>query len=157
MFREVGKDPYSWLYSAKALMRAARSLLPTMEAGRRRLDDPTPAASFEAPVTPIYMLLFGLAIENLAKGIQVARKLPDKLKTHKTIELLEDLHLSVTPAEAYLLERVETFVLWAGRYPIPLNPDDFLPRSNPEGGSGPLNCVTSADFEMLEALASRLK
>lgn len=144
-------------------MRAARSLLPTMEADQRRLVDPT-ATDFEAPVTPIYMLLVGLAIENLVKGIYVARNptacssdhLPGELTKHKTIEFFERLNLSISQAEGQLLERIETFVLWAGRYPIPRRLDDLLPRNHPDGGSGPLTYVTSADFEMLEALISRL-
>jgi len=164
MFREGGGDPSSWLYSAEALMRAARGLLPTMEADKRRLVDPTPATGFEAPVTPIYILLVGLAIENLVKGIYVARNptacssdnLPSELTKHKTIEFFERLDLSFSQAEGHLLERIETFVLWAGRYPIPRKLDDLLPRNHPEGGSGPLTYVTSTDFEMLEALISRL-
>jgi hypothetical protein len=164
MFRDGGGDPSSWGYSAEALMRAARGLLPTMEADRRSLDDPTVVTGFEAPVVPIYMLLVGLAIENLAKGIYVARhptacssdNLPGELATHKAIELLESLDMSLSQAEVSLLERIETFVLWAGRYPIPRKLDDLLPRNQPGGGFGSLTSVTSADFEMLESLIGRL-
>src|SRR5438128_5199933 len=137
MFREGGGNPSSWLHSAEALMRAARSLLPIIEADGRGILDATVGDAFEAAVTPIYMLLVGLAIENLAKGIYVARNptacssdnLPRELTTHKAIELLESLDVSLSQAEVSLLERIETFVLWAGRYPIPRRLDDLLPRN----------------------------
>ena len=164
MFREGGGNPSSWLYTAESLMRAARSLLPSMEADARKLADPTVVNGFEIPVTPVYMLLVGLAIENLAKGIYVARhpsvcssdNLPRELTTHKAIELLESLDVGLSQAEIGLLERIETFVLWAGRYPIPLKLDDLLPRNQPGGGFSPLTFVTSADFEMIESLTIRL-
>jgi len=145
MFREGGGDPSSWLYNAEALIRAARSLLPMMDADHRKLADPTVTTGFEAPIAPIYMLLVGLAIENLLKGIYVARnpttcssdRLPRELTQHKTIEFCERLGLSISQAEGLLLERIETFVVWAGRYPIPRSLDGLLPRPIPTGVRAP--------------------
>jgi hypothetical protein len=106
-------------------MRAARGLLPTMEADQRRLADATVVTGFEAPVTPIYMLLVGLAIENLAKGIYIARnpttcssdRLPSELTKRKTLEFFERLGLSISQAEGHLLERLRD-VRGLGR-PVP--------------------------------------
>lgn len=71
------------------------------------------------------MFLVGLAMENLAKAVHVARtrsavggdRLIDDLKTHSLLHLLGRVGIELDADEAYLVERLETFVTWAGRYP----------------------------------------
>ncbi len=163
LFGRAAAEPLAWRSSADSLMRAARTLLPSIEADRRAASDPA-ETSFEPPVTLAYMLLVGLAVENLAKAVHVARKqsavdgdrLANALKTHSLLDLLQGVGLELNQDEAYLVERLEAFVTWAGRYPTPLKLDDYLPRSHASGGSGPLTVFLSSDPERGEALVERL-
>ena len=162
LFTRAAEEPLAWQASADSLMRAARALVPSIEADGRAASDPA-ATTFEPPVTPVYMLLVGLAVENLAKAVHVARtqsavggdRLAKDLKTRSLLDLLRRVGLELDD-EAYLVERLEVFVTWAGRYPTPLKLDDYLPRTQPSGGSGPLTGFHSTDPERVEALVERL-
>jgi hypothetical protein len=163
LFTRAAEEPLAWQSSADSLMRAARTLLPSIEADGRAASGPA-ATVFEPPVTPVYMLLVGLAMENLAKAVHVARRqsavrgdrLANDLKTHSLLDLLRRVGLELDEDEAYLVERLEACVTWAGRYPIPLKLDAYLPRTHPSGGSGPLTGFHSSDPERVEALVERL-
>jgi hypothetical protein len=81
----TAQNPGGWLYTADALKRAAEVLLAASDADRLKLIEAFskgtfPSAAEElaeaagAPfLSPIYLQLSGLAIENLAKGIAVAK------------------------------------------------------------------------------------
>jgi hypothetical protein len=79
------------------------------------------------------MLLSGLAIENLVKGILVGRNpevvSPDKFDLnqlagskggHGLLKLAQQASPALSHDEVDILGRLETFVIWAGRYPIHL-------------------------------------
>lgn len=70
--------------------------------------------------------------------------------------MLERAGITLNEAESYLVERLEVFVTWAGRYPIPLTLEGYLPRTAPHGGSGSLRTYISSDPDMIESLAERL-
>jgi len=86
-----------------------------------------------APVWPMYMMLAGLALENLLKGIQIARDprlvlpspskrtalLASTLTRHLDLNLVRDAGVRLSPEEADLVERLSVFVVWGGRYPVP--------------------------------------
>lgn len=76
----------------------------------------------------VILLLAGLAIENLAKGlwvlehpakVVVSRRLPNELTGghEKTVRLLDAVNAQLTPSERSLVLKLQTFVTWAGRYP----------------------------------------
>lgn len=164
LFSNAATEPRAWQASADSLLRAARAMIPLMERDTSVASDPA-AVSFDPPVAPVYMLLVGLAVENLAKGVQVARmqaalsgdKLAKDLKTHSLFDLLKDVGLELDEYDAYLVERLEVFVAWAGRYPIPTRLEGFLPRTHPSGGSGPLPSFDSGDPIRAEAIVRRLR
>jgi hypothetical protein len=110
------------------------------------------------------MLLSGLAIETLAKARIVAShssptegdRLAKDLKSHDLMDLLRRAGITLNEEESYLVERLEVFVTSAGRYPIPLTLEDYLPRTAPHGGSGPMTVYYSSDPEMIEELVEKL-
>jgi len=110
-------------------------------------------------------MLAGFAIENLAKGLIIEGRsfspterdrLVKELTSHDLLRLLDDAGVALTEDETYLVERLETFLVWAGRYPIPLTVEDSLPRTHPRGGWGPLTNFTGTDVDAIEALVARL-
>ncbi|AIP20181.1 hypothetical protein BFR06_20455 [Burkholderia pseudomallei] len=72
---------------------------------------------------PVYHMLCGLALEVIMKAVLVQRGQPFP-RTHSLTRLVESLGLTKTDDEMALLRFFEQSVLWAGRYPIPLNCDD---------------------------------
>jgi hypothetical protein len=162
-FQQVAAMPLTWQMTADSLMRASAALVPLIEADSRAALDPSQNA-FDAPVAHVYMLLAGLAIENLAKALVAGRSSPatvgdalaPDLKSHDLVDLLHRTGLTLSADETYLAERLQSFVEWAGRYPIPTRLDGQLPRTHPLGGSGPLNHFLGTDPAAVEALAARL-
>ena len=76
----------------------------------------------------VILMLAGLAIENLAKGLWILQnrekftsgRLPADMKGHeRTIELLRGAKAPVTPEERAFLRKLKEFVVWEGRYPVP--------------------------------------
>jgi hypothetical protein len=77
---------------------------------------------------PIYRMLMGFSMENLLKGILIAEdleavvdgKLNSVLDSHGLKDLAEKIGgLKFTKLEKRVLSELESYVLWAGRYPAP--------------------------------------
>jgi hypothetical protein len=83
-------------------------------------------------------------------------RLAKDLASHDLLRLLGRAGITLNEAESYLVERLEVFVTWAGRYPIPLTLEGYLPRTAPHGGSGSLRIYLSSDPDMIECLPERL-
>jgi hypothetical protein len=132
----------------------------------------------------VYCLLIGLAFENVIKGILItqgnhagkAGKLSKTFRGHKLDELVAniDVHLlSLNVEEKILLVKLEQYVFWAGRYPIPLSAKDLtefiIPAKTPvliggrlcgnpkfRGGSGFINKDYDRAQQLWEKLSSHL-
>jgi hypothetical protein len=81
---------------------------------------------------PIYMMLMGMAIENLAKGIKVARVLKEDntivngatleklgILGHTAPDLIKGLGISLEDDEKKLLDDINEHLQWSGRYSAP--------------------------------------
>ncbi|HLK11078.1 MAG TPA: hypothetical protein VKW76_06840 [Candidatus Binatia bacterium] len=135
-----------WLLNAEGLRWAAETLWNQYfidDASGRRL----------GPV----MLLAGLTIELLLKGLAVGRQKAAP-RTHDLLELAEVAGLQLRPPEEELLERLTVFVRWAGRYPVPLerHVEDMMPRTHLGGGAMPLTYMRGDDRQVWSALIARL-
>jgi len=80
-----------------------------------------------------YLLLAGFAMENVLKGFCILRH-PDlieganfdrRLITHNLPRIAEKLHLVLSEQESHLLHRLHRAIIWEGRYPIPLEPEEY--------------------------------
>ena len=85
----------------------------------------------------VYFMLMGLAIENLLKGILMAQhpeylhqktRLSNLVKTHDLLRLCNACGLATTPSESDLLSMLTEYVVWRGKYPVPLEIADMPPR-----------------------------
>jgi hypothetical protein len=83
---------------------------------------------------PVYMMLMGMAIENLAKGIKVARVLKEDntiidgatlkklgILGHTAPDLIKGLGISLKDDEKKLLDDINEHLEWSGRYSAPSN------------------------------------
>ncbi|MBI5021419.1 MAG: hypothetical protein HZB59_08290 [Ignavibacteriales bacterium] len=110
------------------------------------------------------MLLVGYAIENYAKAISVIHhprvtengKLK-RLKRHDLLGLISEINFSLSSDEKELLERLEQFVLWAGRYPIPTDAKTVSPTKRRMATNDWLIYSLSADSTVSSQLLDRLE
>lgn len=131
LFETIGKDSGAWLAQAKQMKIGADTILPTLQ--NELLIPPAFPGTQTKRLAYIdsYMLLTGLAFENVIKGILIGRD--PTLVTKERIESgilgrkghgIEDGAkgiISLNAQELQLLKRIEEFLFWAGRYPLPLN------------------------------------
>lgn len=124
-FKNIGQNPINWLYRAEILKKAADKTLEQMEADEN-------AATVEGGwVDPVYKYLAGVTIENLLKGIIIAKhpelitndQMDKNLAKHDIWRrqkggLLQDIAPLLTQEERDLLKVLEIHVIWRGRYPI---------------------------------------
>jgi hypothetical protein len=128
-FIKIANSPAHWRRSAESLRDGANVILDSIRA----------AAMESAPTIPITariathvgrrgvcLLLAGLAIENLVKGLFVQRghvkttssQLAGEVGGHPIRWRLGRMEISLTPSEERLLDRLEA-AMWQGRYPVP--------------------------------------
>ena len=78
----------------------------------------------------VCFLLFGFALENLAKGVIVCRdpSLVGKAKLrrwhgkgHDLVKLFAQAQIPLHPGEQQTLERISRLAEWKGRYPVAMN------------------------------------
>lgn len=132
-FELVGNNAVFWLITAKRLRRSADIVFDAYAADLEKLHLGVSAEGLQnlhnLELAGCAMMLYGLGIENLAKGLIVVRsgsaavnngklrKWPDPSHSLKT--LLNHAGVQLSEQEEDLVERLTAFVLWAGRYPIP--------------------------------------
>lgn len=154
--QRLAEEPIAWVLRADELIAAFEVLAADIESN---------AASHCPPSTSsVALMLAGFAIENILKAFLVANRNPLNSKgrfefaTHKLLKLATNAQLAVSSDEARLLERLEEFVAWAGRYPVPLTSEAMRPRTLATGGFAPVTYhFVGEDFEGVRALIVRMK
>ena len=154
-FDSTAKSPLGWQLSARQLKRAAdivravsdnaaeeqvKRILQevadgTLRDGSRAMSEQEVALMLDSSLIGVYLMLIGLAIENLAKGVLVARD-PDcinvkgefKHKGHNLLALIESCKICISPGERDMLRNLTEHTMWRGRYMIPLKASGLHPR-----------------------------
>lgn len=129
--------PYFWLVNATALYEAANAFRDKYWPAERRARD-TKAAYSDFYRGPVYMLLAGLALETLIKGIIVGRnpevvgsqRLSKKLTNHNLIDLYREAGLRKIKYQNDLLLRLQNYIEIFGRYPVAKSKKDMEKMSN---------------------------
>jgi hypothetical protein len=162
----TGNNPAAWHSCVEALTRAGKRVkyqgppLPPLPGGREGM----------LATDGVYAMVLGFAIECALKGlwVQAGNKIVESGKyigvagtgDHE----LGQLARVVLPAaglkkanatEINVLDRLSAFVLFAGRYPIPLNAEQMKPIRVPGRGKQVRHVFLSADFELAERLLNR--
>ena len=118
---------------------------------------------------PIYMMIYGYAFECLLKGNYVKYKhitdengsLLSWWKNHghdlcaitsKVNKEADGEIIVLDTKDSLLFERLNVFVLWAGRYPIPVKYTDKMPVKFEDNSAAPLHFITSGDKKRIDEL-----
>jgi hypothetical protein len=118
-FFEGSSEPENWLKIGMALKPAASNLDWT-----KRSDLP------DWRYLPIYRMLMAFSIENLLKGILIVEgheaieggKLSNRLRKHGLRQYADAVSgVAITKPEKCLLDELQHYLMWGGRYPIPTN------------------------------------
>jgi hypothetical protein len=123
----------AWLGSARQLKRGADLLRAQWKSDLIELYRRIPSGSFPESVGGPMMLLAGYALENLVKGLLIARnpnavaalaEKPEQLvygasARHLSLQLCREADVVLAPHQEDAVRRLEIFLLWAGRYPVP--------------------------------------
>jgi hypothetical protein len=144
--RQTAADPSFWLLHARVLRQAAEDLWiagnehaqrPGSELGSavlvnwRNPDWTIPETG--GSTRDVCVMLFGFALENLAKGIIVCRDptlvSSKRLKSwhgkgHNLADLFQRANIAVTDDERRLLDRTTRVTEWKGRYPVAMSFDE---------------------------------
>lgn len=138
-FALVGADPGAWLEQGRGMKIAAQ---PILQGFLGILNEPPsrPGVRLQKLAhVNAYMLLMGLAFENVLKAIAVKSgrltvkseltfRRPEPGKSGHSLTGLArilDLDPKLTTTEHEYLQRLEEFLWWAGRYPIPKKPGSY--------------------------------
>jgi hypothetical protein len=139
-YESAASDPRQWLSYARSLQFTADLLKPIFEKEHQTPRPRNQKNYFPISVSQIYLMIVGFAVENYLKGIYVI-SFPEvikddkliKLNRHDLLQLMRELKFEVLKEEFDLIERLEEFVLWAGRYPIPSKFGRLIPKKHREG------------------------
>jgi histone H3/H4 len=154
--RILATEPIVWLLKADSLMAAFEVLVADDE---RRAGQNLPRR-----VQSVAYMLAGFAIENLLKGLLIAARTPlDKagrftLKSHDLLDLSAEVGCQLDDSNRRLLERMQEFAIWTGRYPIPLSSEPMRPRPTPDGSFSPRTYhIQGEDWPAIRVLFARLR
>jgi hypothetical protein len=143
---KAAQQPHSWLSSAEKLAAAAELIMSDQvclevayfrayeNAQREALSlacasaDEAGSADIECEA-PNYLpaqLLFAFAIENVLKGLIIAknpsltgeREISSEIKSHDLVKLAGRASVEVYPQETSVLDALSEIAWWAGRYPV---------------------------------------
>lgn len=138
---EVANNPNTWLRHAKSLKKAAGIIYEQID----KIEDELVTSPSSPTIWPIYLMLSGLALENLIKGIYVTKNgaldgggdLNNLLTHHKEnkIRLLsnENKIEELDNQDYFVIERLEQYVDSWGRYGIEKKVERKNLKSIPEG------------------------
>jgi hypothetical protein len=103
-------------------------------------------------------LLKGLLIAERPALVQPRADQPEilfdhRIRSHDLVLLAESAGVDLSEDERALLDRLNEYALWAGRYRFPLRADQAAPRPGAEGGG---SSFTSDWFPTLDGLFARL-
>ena len=171
-FKVKGNNAVFWLLAAQRLKRSGDLVFDAYADDLEKLvkgvshDELQNLHNLE--IVGCAMLLYGLSIENVAKGL-IAKANPPavvngKLRKwsgsgHNQKELLKEAGVTLSPQEEDLVTRLTAFVEWAGRYPIPKDVENMcVPQRNidPSTPWVPLPFSTN-EREVYDKLFARLE
>ena len=160
-FDEFARRPATWLGSSKGHLAVYEVLTDHVE--RLRMQVNKPRLEFSGCWTAAY-LHAGLAIENAVKASQI-RSNPDMVRDgrvnrkglgrrsgHEIVGPCALLLGSLSDSERRVLRKLEEFVVWAGKYNVPMRAEVFYD----EDSMNTLRNTPMNERELIRSLVSRL-
>ena len=129
-YRNVESDPIRWLDTARGFMMCVRLIWNKLAP---LFDDGFPPQKRHAEMFAYcqsFLLLTGFAFENLYRGMLTAcgsnwQKALYAKGGHALFKHLSSV-ATLADDEQYLVKRLETYLQWAGRYPVPKRSGDYV-------------------------------
>lgn len=166
LFHSTFRDAYSWVDRAEKHLIVSEiihnELFIVLE---NHPDIPDEITQKVMALLESYLLLCGLAFENLVKGLIISIK-PDfndkkelnayKWNTkggHGIKEMFDYNFQSLDETEKELIERLEEFLIWAGKYEIPLESNKYIKSKFPKN----LENFKSTDKIVAESIFEKIK
>ena len=134
---QTAKNPKAWLCYAENLKHAADVLRDNCWPRQKKSNDLI-AAWNDHSYGPVYMLISGLAVETLIKGIIISvnynlvekDKLSKELTVHDLVKLFRKTGLIECKGYKDLLSRLQNYVENFGRYPVTKLKQDMAKKTN---------------------------
>ncbi len=159
LYELSGKEALIWLEKAQGHRYCARILKDHL---LEMVSAKTPAWSRRIETLGAVsstLLLLGLAFENLIKGVYVARNpaLVDRNRLDRSLWQSDGGHgitdfakrlMPLTSDEEELLNRLQEYVVWAGRFPIPTKSGRYHQNLSPVNK----HQFSTSDFEVADRL-----
>ena len=163
LYELSGKEALIWLEKAQGLRYCAGILKDKL----LEMWKDTPPASRRIETLGVVsstLLLLGLTFENLIKGVYVARNpaLVDRSRLDRSLWQSDGGHgitefakalMKLAPEEEELMDRLQEYVVWAGRFPIPTKSGRYHQNLNPVNKQQ----FSTVDFEVADNLFDKLK
>jgi hypothetical protein len=167
VFTNDRDNPEAWGATAGNLRIAADVLF---QACRESWQNDEPIHPENQPLDSPATMLYGYAMENAIKGYLIkkhggaehdgfekAKAANKEAWSHEISKLAEATGLPLTSEQKLLLESLESFIRWAGRYPIPLHQDQFtIPKQFHAGDDMTPNQIEPDGIQILEPFYKRL-
>jgi hypothetical protein len=121
-------DPFSWLEHAKGAQMSAELIRTALDAIMPLSQTLPSIREKKVAYSHSFMLLTAIAFENLLKGLAVAKKPKSWRSAGHRIAALAKKITTTSSAELDLLERLEEYLVWAGRYLIPMTAKQYAEK-----------------------------
>jgi hypothetical protein len=132
-FDLAGKSASAWALNARRLKRSGDIVFDAYERDVGKMSNGTSLLELDnLEIASCAMLLYGLSLENLIKAVIIKGK-PELISNgellkwpgggkhgHNLIGLFEEAVIDFSNGQSDIVVRLASFVLWAGRYPIPM-------------------------------------
>ena len=144
LFNLISRDSMSWLdnseklkFSSEIIYNELQKLIEPFQKGIQNYEDEDKIIALWAS----YYLLIGHALENLIKGLSIennraANNIEEIYKKwnyksgHGISKIANDNISNLTNDEVKILEKLEIYILWAGRFILPKYADTFIKEEN---------------------------
>ena len=122
-------SPLWWQGHAEALRTSAGVLWAYRSGELGQLSDHYERGYGAGFTKPVYLMLCGMSLEMLFKGVLAARrqKIPN---THRLLDLAHKVRMVTQPSTQTYLEVLTHSIIWSGRYPVPNTAQDWLEEGN---------------------------
>ena len=155
IFDRIKDDPHAWVEQADCLFISAKLSETALRAAMRKPATISNVRVEQLAFLDSFMMLTAFAFENLIKGLGVAKGMNWKTDFQEDgghgIAAYVEKATTVSTDEKNILQRLQTFSIWAGRYPMPTKSGKYQADSLQRTLSIP------RDVELIERLKARLK
>lgn len=144
-------DPLNWFRQSREMFIVSKILRDDFMAKRDNISRTEAGQEHNAGLLKGAMFFLGLSLENALKGVCVGVAPNKKLtQSHNLCNLANLASLKLSQEELDLLDRLTTYIKWAGRYHVPLEKNaDQLNKS--------LRMAIPNDFLMVEKMLVGMK